>query len=878
MFRCPRRMPRSVSCRAALLLRRDRRTRREPNHPGRTTRVPTVARADEARPAAPPAYCVLLSTEEKDIDLRPRSISPPPCRRYHRRLPQMISRQHASLKVTADCRLVVKDMGSTNGTFLGDDRIQPAPISPGAGGAAASPAHSAEIELAHDAILGFGGPARVSRLGVVTENPCRFFVDARPAHVAALAGDFDALRGLIEANPALALELDLQRGCLLHAAAVGGNPAVVDWVCSRYPDMADARNSSGATPLHFAVKHGYISVTEALLRAAANPLATTSTGLTVAHVAASAGLTDLLHLLLSAAPALARVACESNGRTALHAAALKGEAEAARQLLEAGADVNAAAGDGQTALHMAVSDGQAEVLAVLLGAPGLDPALPDEVGLAPLHYAAQRGRVEVTRQLLEAGADARALANGVSVAQMAMASGFSQVADIIQNWMLTHPAPAIPPAPAATIIPRDATEGQEGSATPGLAGAAAGGGGGSAAAGAARSGAGMDLDDCSPGEGLGGAPGVRGDRKRKANEEGDDEAMGAGGVAGGAVGGGPSAGVVVSADAARVCAALEAQLVDLAAGSSSRGGPASTSGGVAGGTPKPKGAATVVTRAALVADAVRDAGSLQGLMHAAVAQGAYLVLDAAAMLARTNLAAKTAATGGDDGLAAGATGPGGYGAGPGGALVPGGGPSRSSGLAARAMAAAAEDGAARALLHRALDTILQRTTCAICMEVMVAPHTVTPCGHTFCGTCILQWVKHEAAKADPARGRNNAGDDPANGPPRISCPKCRACVGGSGVPAPALDLGAILEEVVGAALAADERAEWSARHDRWNADKGVLLTAAEEVMQPSNHAGAMHSLLRGGAGLSNGASMVRPDQPALQLSYGGHQIAVDADF
>ena len=98
------------------------------------------------------------------------------------------------------------------------------------------------------------------------------------------------------------------------------------------------------------------------------------------------------------------------------------------------------------------------------------------------------------------------------------------------------------------------------------------------------------------------------------------------------------------------------------------------------------------------------------------------------------------------------------------------------------------------------------------------------------------------------------------------------------MPAPALDLGAILEEVVGAALAADERAEWSARHDRWNADKGVLLTAAEEVMQPSNHAGAMHSLLRGGAGLANGASMVRPDQPALQLSYGGHQIAVDADF
>ena len=80
--------------------------------------------------------------------------------------------------------------------------------------------------------------------------------------------------------------------------------------------------------------------------------------------------------------------------------------------------------------------------AVLLAAPGIDPTIPDEVGLTPLHYAAQRGRVEVTRQLLEAGADPRVLGNGVSVSQMAMANGFSQVADIINQWMLSHPAPA----------------------------------------------------------------------------------------------------------------------------------------------------------------------------------------------------------------------------------------------------------------------------------------------------------------------------------------------------------------------------------------------------------------------------------------------------
>lgn len=342
---------------------------------------------------------------------------------------------------------------------------------------------SAETEVAHGQILGFGGPARVSRLGVVTENPCRFFVDARPLHVAALAGDLEMLQELMRANRTAIHDLDMTSGCLLHAAVVGGSPEVVDFVLQQCPAMVDQRNSQGATPLHFAVKHGYADIVRLLLSSGASPTAVTSAGLTVAHVAASMGHVEILQLVLPAAPQLARAACESNGRTALHVASLKGQADAARQLLEFGGDINARAGDGQTALHMAVSEGQAEVLsgaplsywflpsplrasprrllspfsplkrharrrrrrphppAVLLGAPGIDPTIPDEVGLTPLHYAAQRGRVEVTRQLLEAGGDARVLANGVSVSQMAMANGFSQVADIIQQWMLTHPAP-----------------------------------------------------------------------------------------------------------------------------------------------------------------------------------------------------------------------------------------------------------------------------------------------------------------------------------------------------------------------------------------------------------------------------------------------------
>jgi len=73
----------------------------------------------------------------------------------------MISRLHAELKISEDYKIMVRDLGSTNGTFIDDERLetsgQDAPFQ----------------EVPHGRILGFGGPARVSRMGVITENPCR---------------------------------------------------------------------------------------------------------------------------------------------------------------------------------------------------------------------------------------------------------------------------------------------------------------------------------------------------------------------------------------------------------------------------------------------------------------------------------------------------------------------------------------------------------------------------------------------------------------------------------------------------------------------------------------------------------------------------------
>lgn len=103
------------------------------------------------------------------------------------------------------------------------------------------------------------------------------------------------------------------------------------------------------------------------------------------------------------------------GYTSLHEAARWGHEDAARLLLEAGADGNAqttGGGDGWTALHLCaypdsscVYSGHEGVARLLLEEAGADPDARDDLGMAPLHHAAKEGHEVIARLLLEAGAD-----------------------------------------------------------------------------------------------------------------------------------------------------------------------------------------------------------------------------------------------------------------------------------------------------------------------------------------------------------------------------------------------------------------------------------------------------------------------------------------
>jgi len=174
-------------------------------------------------------------------------------------------------------------------------------------------------------------------------------------------------------------------------------------------------------------------------------------------------------------------AAQGDGMTALHWAALNGDAELASMLLYAGANVGAKTRlGGYTPLHLAAQIGNASVIAPLIAA-GSSVTATTTTGATALMQASHAGSTESVRMLIENGADlnAKELANGqtalmfaaaadrVDVVKMLLArradvgitsrvedlSALTMTADVDQNGV-PRPAPVQGPGPNVPGVTR----------------------------------------------------------------------------------------------------------------------------------------------------------------------------------------------------------------------------------------------------------------------------------------------------------------------------------------------------------------------------------------------------------------------------------------
>ena len=105
-------------------------------------------------------------------------------------------------------------------------------------------------------------------------------------------------------------------------------------------------------------------------------------------------------------------------------AAARGDRETVKALLKKAADVNAAQGDGMTALHWAAMNGDADLAQMLIVA-GANVRATTRLGTyTPLYLASQQGHAPVIQALITAGADVKSgTPNGTTPLMVAAASG-----------------------------------------------------------------------------------------------------------------------------------------------------------------------------------------------------------------------------------------------------------------------------------------------------------------------------------------------------------------------------------------------------------------------------------------------------------------------
>jgi ankyrin repeat protein len=132
-----------------------------------------------------------------------------------------------------------------------------------------------------------------------------------------------------------------------------------------------------------------------------------------------------LTLVLAAAPADSMVADS----------AMRGDIASVRTLLKQGADVNAARADGMSALHWAAERGDLEMTDMLLYA-GANPKAVTRIGhYTPLHVASRAGHAGVVERLLKSGAEvnAKTTNSGSTPLHLAAASGNAATISILAD-------------------------------------------------------------------------------------------------------------------------------------------------------------------------------------------------------------------------------------------------------------------------------------------------------------------------------------------------------------------------------------------------------------------------------------------------------------
>ncbi|XP_077980292.1 transient receptor potential cation channel subfamily A member 1-like isoform X2 [Glandiceps talaboti] len=192
----------------------------------------------------------------------------------------------------------------------------------------------------------------------------------------------------------------------LHVAARRGQQEATEVLTVARGASVNVRDYDGMTPLHHAAcTHGNVNLCNFLIENGADIRCKEINDITPLMFAAIRGNMEIMKLILEVgrdmdiSPGLLMADVDDEGSNALHLAVARGHLQAAKLCLESGADIESSKHNGFTPLHIAAVSGNYIMTALLLE-NGSKVNAKDDEHMTPLHRASMYSRVDIMKLLV----------------------------------------------------------------------------------------------------------------------------------------------------------------------------------------------------------------------------------------------------------------------------------------------------------------------------------------------------------------------------------------------------------------------------------------------------------------------------------------------
>ena len=226
---------------------------------------------------------------------------------------------------------------------------------------------------------------------------------ATPLIIAVMHNHVEVAKYLLQKGADISLTTESNKRKALHIASQYGSVEAIEMLLS-YDSRPDLRDGEGNTPLACAAACGQIEAVNCLLKHGADPSLKGENGWSILHFAAQSGNVIIIETMLSKGLDIDSRG-ETLGLTPLMVSIIFEKLEAAKYLLEKGADESLKSTPGKISL-LSIASGAGSIAAIeMLLSHGCNIDSRDSGGDTPLMHATRLGNTEVVEHLLAKGAN-----------------------------------------------------------------------------------------------------------------------------------------------------------------------------------------------------------------------------------------------------------------------------------------------------------------------------------------------------------------------------------------------------------------------------------------------------------------------------------------